>query len=61
MHAIRPFGCRMFFCDTTATEWQQAAYERYHAKLKSIHEELKVPYAYVEWLQALRALAALEP
>ena len=51
VHAIRPFGCRMFFCDATATEWQQAAYQRYHAKLKTLHETLSVPYAYVEWRQ----------
>ena len=60
VHTIRPFGCRMFFCDPTATDWQQAAYERYHAKLKSLHEELGVPYAYMEWRQALRALSAPE-
>jgi Fe-S-cluster containining protein len=57
VHAIRPFGCRMFFCDATATDWQQAAYERYHAKLKQLHEELAVPYAYVEWRAALGMLS----
>jgi Fe-S-cluster containining protein len=56
VHGIRPFGCRMFFCDATATDWQQAAYERYHAKLKQLHEELEVPYVYLEWRQALQAL-----
>jgi len=57
VHAIRPFGCRMFFCDATAADWQQAAYERYHAKLKQLHEELAVPYAYVEWRVALGMLS----
>jgi Fe-S-cluster containining protein len=56
VHGIRPFGCRMFFCDATATDWQQAAYERYHAKLKQLHEDLAVPYAYVEWRAALEQL-----
>jgi Fe-S-cluster containining protein len=56
VHAIRPFGCRMFFCDATATEWQNEAYERFHAKLKRLHEELGVPYFYVEWRRALAAL-----
>ena len=34
VHAIRPFGCRMFFCDATSTEWQNQAYERFHAALE---------------------------
>ena len=56
VHAIRPFGCRMFFCDATSTQWQNETYERFHARLKGLHEELGVAYFYVEWRQALRAL-----
>lgn len=56
VHAIRPFGCRMFFCDATSTEWQNDAYERFHARLKQMHEELSVPYFYTEWRRALGAL-----
>ena len=56
VHAIRPFGCRMFFCDATSTEWQNEAYEVFHARLKRLHEDLCVPYFYVEWRQALAAL-----
>lgn len=61
VHTIRPFGCRMFFCDPTATEWQNELYERFHARLKRLHESLGVPYAYVEWRQALRALLGSDP
>ena len=53
VHAIRPFGCRMFFCDATSTQWQNELYERFHAELKGLHERLAVPYFYVEWRQAL--------
>ena len=56
VHAVRPFGCRMFFCDATSTDWQNETYERFHAKLKRLHEDLGVPYCYVEWRQALKAL-----
>lgn len=56
VHAIRPFGCRMFFCDATATDWQNDTYERFHARIKALHEELGVSYRYVEWRQALSAL-----
>lgn len=61
VHAVRPFGCRMFFCDATSTQWQNEAYEAYHARLKRLHEQLAVPYFYVEWRQALRAVLALSP
>src|SRR5688500_16807280 len=33
VHAIRPFGCRVFFCDSTSDDWQHAQYERFHAML----------------------------
>lgn len=56
VHAARPFGCRMFFCDATSTDWQNETYERFHATLKRLHEELDVPYFYVEWRQALQTL-----
>jgi hypothetical protein len=59
VHPIRPFGCRIFFCDATATEWQNEQYERFHARIKRLHEELAIPYFYVEWRLALRSLDLL--
>jgi Fe-S-cluster containining protein len=56
VHSIRPFGCRVFFCDATASEWQQVQYARFHAELKRLHDELEVPYFYMEWRAALKAL-----
>jgi Fe-S-cluster containining protein len=56
VHAIRPFGCRIFFCDPTATQWQQDQYEAFHAKIKSLHQQFDIPYFYVEWRQALGLL-----
>jgi Fe-S-cluster containining protein len=53
VHAIRPFGCRIFFCDASSTEWQHEQYERLHARLRALHDELDVPYFYVEWRHAL--------
>ena len=61
VHEIRPFGCRMFFCDPLATEWQKGLYERFHADIKALHESLGVPYFYVEWRAALRDLGLGEP
>jgi len=55
-HAIRPFGCRIYFCDPTAEDWQHEQYEAFHTRLKRLHDELGVPYLYVEWRQGLAAL-----
>lgn len=56
VHLYRPFGCRMFFCDPSVTEWQQEQYEYFHLQLRQLHQEFAVPYMYVEWRQALKAL-----
>jgi Fe-S-cluster containining protein len=61
IHPIRPFGCRMFFCDPTAAQWQNDQYEQFHARLKRFHDELNVPYFYVEWRRALSLLLNPEP
>jgi Fe-S-cluster containining protein len=58
VHAIRPFGCRIFFCDASSTDWQSEQYELFHSRMKQAHETLGVPYFYVEWREAL-ALAGL--
>jgi Fe-S-cluster containining protein len=56
VHTIRPFGCRMYFCDPAAQEWQNQTYEHFHSRLKSLHERFEVPYRYIEWRAALKAL-----
>lgn len=55
-HETRPFGCRIFFCDPTAEQWQHEQYERFHADLKQLHQSLGVPYHYVEWRAGLSEL-----
>ncbi len=55
-HTSRPFGCRIFFCDPTADEWQREKYEQFHGELKRLHDTLAVPYYYVEWRAALSDL-----
>ncbi len=60
VHAIRPFGCRIFFCDPTATQWQQEQYERFHAELKQLHHQFDVPYHYMEWRGAVYGMMNAE-
>lgn len=55
VHAIRPFACRSYFCDPRAG-WQQEAYERWHARIRSLHEEFRLPYVYSEWGSMLGAI-----
>lgn len=61
VRSIRPFGCRIFFCDATSDQWQQVQYERFHARLKQLHDELGVPYRYIEWRAALTELGLASP
>ena len=56
VHPIRPFGCRIFFCDEAVGDWQRQQYERFHAELKRLHDRFDVPYFYVEWRQALKSV-----
>jgi Fe-S-cluster containining protein len=55
VHGIRPFGCRVFFCDATSTEWQAEQYRHFHERLKELHQTLSVPYFCMEWRTALQA------
>lgn len=59
VHAIRPFGCRIYFCDPTATDWMHATYDRYHARLRDLHDRHHLEYRYVEWRYALQQLGLI--
>ncbi len=52
----RPLGCRIYFCDENAQSWQSEVYEKYHARLRGIHEQFGLPYRYLEWRAGLREL-----
>jgi hypothetical protein len=52
----RPLGCRVFYCDEAAREWQGPEYERFQAELKRIGRDLGIDYRYTEWLSALTEL-----
>lgn len=56
VHSARPFGCRVYFCDPTSTQWQNGQYEQIHAAIRELHTTSGVPYMYVEWREALAAV-----
>jgi Fe-S-cluster containining protein len=62
VHALRPLGCRVYFCDATAQGWQNEVYEQFLARLRRLHEDHALPYRYMEWRQGLcEARSALRP
>lgn len=54
----RPLGCRIFYCDPSAQDWQGPMTEERLAQLRSLHETLEVPYFYADWMTVLKALSA---
>jgi Fe-S-cluster containining protein len=49
----RPLGCRIFFCNENARDWQGPEYERHLDRLKDIGRRFDISYRYREWLSAL--------
>lgn len=54
IHAIKPLGCRVYFCDRSAEEWQQILSERCLSLIRVLHEKYGVEYRYGEWRAMLR-------
>lgn len=52
----RALGCRTYFCQAGSDEASTALYERYHAAIRRLHEQLGLPYLYVELTGALAQL-----
>jgi hypothetical protein len=52
----RPTGCRIFFCDPQAQHWQAGMTEEALRELANLGERFGIPYVYLEWTDALRAL-----
>jgi len=53
VHAIRPLGCRVYYCDERAKLWQEQLSERMLSTIKSIHDNHNLPYRYGEWREML--------
>lgn len=49
VHAIRPLGCRVYYCDESAQEWQKELCERMLGEVKAIHDRHGLEYRYGEW------------
>jgi Fe-S-cluster containining protein len=58
VHAARPLGCRVYFCDRSAEEWQRELTERALAMVRGIHDRHGIEYRYAEWRGLLEVIAA---
>ncbi len=54
VHAIKPLGCRIYFCDPEAQDWQQSLHEELLRGVRAIHEREGIEYLYAEWRAMLR-------
>lgn len=52
-HTMRPLGCRIYFCQRGTEEWQHEVYETFQSRLRALHDELALPYRYMEWRAGL--------
>ena len=53
----RPMGCRIFYCDPSAGDWQGPMTETGLATLRTMHEPFDVPYFYADWMAVLHAIS----
>jgi Fe-S-cluster containining protein len=58
VHQVRPLGCRVYFCDHTAAEWQRELSERALRLVRDLHERHGIEYRYAEWRGLLGELLA---
>lgn len=49
VHPVRPVGCRVFFCDSSAKLWVNELAEWAAESVKRVHERFGVEYRYAEW------------
>ncbi len=53
VHLLRPLGCRTYFCDPAAQDWQNPVYEKFLSDLRALHDRHALQYRYMEWRAAL--------
>jgi Fe-S-cluster containining protein len=56
IHAIKPMGCRVYFCDASAQQWQHDLSERMLGMIRGLHERHGIEYVYAEWRGLLAVL-----
>jgi Fe-S-cluster containining protein len=57
IHQARPMGCRVYFCDRSATQWQHELAEWGQEQVRALHDRLAIDYRYTEWRWLLTLFA----
>lgn len=57
VHLVKPFGCRVYFCDESAQDWMHEIAARAHARMATLHNAHDVAYRYDEWRAMLSRFA----
>jgi Fe-S-cluster containining protein len=60
VHEIKPLGCRVYFCDKSAQDWQQDLSERAINMIRAIHDRHNIEYRYGEWGAMLSMMAGTD-
>lgn len=60
-HTIKPLGCRLYFCDRSAEDWQHELSEQLLGEVRALHDAFDVPYRYAEWRATLGLLLEHAP
>jgi len=55
LRALRPLGCRVYFCMEGTEDWQHEQYELLQQRLQRMHTQHALPYRYMEWRAGLAA------
>jgi Fe-S-cluster containining protein len=53
VHTIKPLGCRIYFCDKSAQDWQHELSEKLLADIRTLHDAHHIEYRYGEWREML--------
>lgn len=61
VHSIKPLGCRVYFCDRSAQDWQHQLSEAALADIRALHQRHGLEYRYAEWRDQLALLARAQP
>ncbi len=54
--AIRPLGCRMFYCRPDDDAQMKSQFETFQGRMKQICRARELPYGYFEWTGALAVM-----
>ena len=53
VHEFKPLGCRVYFCDKSAQEWQMELSEKLLGEIRAMHDRWGIEYRYGEWREML--------